>query len=114
MTAAFRGAATGRVVAQLEDPRIRRAIQAEIHRVRGQLMPLVHDAVPRRARKAWACECPGNGHQNCPHAGCHQTILAGDDYVEYLGSAAAYSSGTRYCIVCGLAVWTIDPTGDTS
>jgi hypothetical protein len=62
-------------------------------------------ALYRKARKTWLCQCPGNGHQNCPHIMCQQTIQPGTDYVEYLGEAAAYQSGQRYCLACGVATW---------
>ncbi len=64
---------------------------------RESLCPTIEGVVIRRARKAWTCvECAG-------------AINRGDDYVEYLGEAPAYASGTRYCDGCaidaGLAVW---------
>jgi hypothetical protein len=53
-------------------------------------------ALYRVARKRWACNCPGNGHENCPHDDCAQEIAPGERYVEYLGEAPAYQSGSRY------------------
>lgn len=37
--------------------------------------------------------------------GCLGDIAPGDRYVEYLGEALAYQSGTRYCRVCGSLTW---------
>lgn len=67
-------------------------------------------AVYRKARKEWHCQCPGNGHRSCPHTRpdgpmCLQTIQPGDQYVEYFGEAAAYQSGLRYCLPCGVDTW---------
>ena len=36
---------------------------------------------------------------------CAGDIKPGDRYVEYLGEAAAYESGHRYCWPCGLKIW---------
>lgn len=36
---------------------------------------------------------------------CAGDIKPGDRYVEYLGEAAAYESGHRYCWPCGLQTW---------
>jgi hypothetical protein len=36
---------------------------------------------------------------------CLGEIPAGSAYLEYLGDAAAYESGSRYCQRCGIAVW---------
>lgn len=63
------------------------------------------NCVQRTARKAWPCQCPGNGHRNCTHDDCAQEIRPGDRYVEYVGEAAPYQSGTRYCQPCGVAEW---------
>ena len=72
----------------------------------GTKIELVSEAVPRTARKKWLCQCPGNGHQNCPHTiECNQTIRPGERYIEYLGEAAPYASGTRYCLPCGELTW---------
>lgn len=38
-------------------------------------------------------------------ADCRGDIAPGDQYVEYLGESAAWQSGTRYCLPCGLATW---------
>jgi len=66
-------------------------------------------AIYRKARKQWACQCPGGG-QRCPHTRsdgpmCLQTIQPGDEYVEYLGEAAFAQSGSRYCLPCGVDTW---------
>ena len=66
-------------------------------------------ATYRTARKDWECRCPGNGHHNCPHDDCAELIEPGDKYVEYFGEAAAYHSGTRYCLACGIATWARAP-----
>jgi hypothetical protein len=36
---------------------------------------------------------------------CEGDIQAGSLYVEYLGEAGSYQSGSRYCQTCGIAVW---------
>lgn len=38
---------------------------------------------------------------------CTGDIAPGDAYVEYLGEAGAYQSGTRYCAACGVKTWGI-------
>ncbi|MEQ7008382.1 hypothetical protein ABN028_19595 [Actinopolymorpha sp. B17G11] len=54
------------------------------------------EAVPNPNHRANVMQCTGD-------------ILPGDRYIEYLGEAAAYQSGTRYCLPCGIAAWaTID------
>lgn len=74
-----------------------------------QREPELVDSVYRTARKPWSCECPGNGRRPCPHGDdCAERINPGDRYVEYLGEAAAYGSGTRYCLPCGVATWRAD------
>ena len=37
--------------------------------------------------------------------GCRGDIHPRQRYVEYLGGAAAYESGSRYRVPCGAAVW---------
>jgi hypothetical protein len=72
------------------------------------MITLIAEALYRRARKEWGCQCPGNGHHNCPHVLCQQTIKPGDEYVEYIGEASAYQSGKRYCLPCGVESWSVD------
>ena len=43
-----------------------------------------------------------------PAEGCTPVIDKGDIYLEYLGEAAAYESGTRYCAACALKHWPAD------
>ena len=38
-------------------------------------------------------------------ADCARYIAPGERYVEYVGEAAPYQSGTRYCARCAEAVW---------
>lgn len=38
-------------------------------------------------------------------ADCLVHIMPGDRYGEYMGEAAAYQSGSRYCARCTTAVW---------
>jgi hypothetical protein len=46
--------------------------------------------------------------------GCRGDIQPGQRYVEYLGDAAAYESGHRYCLPCGTAVWAASQWGMTA
>lgn len=39
--------------------------------------------------------------------GCVGDIAPGDRYIEYVGEAAAWESGSRYCLPCGEAVWAV-------
>lgn len=41
---------------------------------------------------------------------CLGDIMPGNRYAEYMGEAAAYQSGTRYCSRCATTVW--GPKGD--
>jgi hypothetical protein len=66
---------------------------------------LMDAAAYQTARRAWICECPGNGHRNCRHADCAQSIAPGDRYIEYGGESAGYRSGSRYCLACGIDMW---------
>lgn len=63
-------------------------------------MPLTDpDVILRVARKRWSCE--GDGARRPARAeDCPGTIAPGDRYVEYLGEAAAYQSGSRHCRAC--------------
>ena len=53
--------------------------------------------VVRRAAKSWQCASL-----------CGVTINPGDRYLEYLGEAPAYQSGSRYCAICAVDVWGMD------
>jgi len=66
------------------------------------------EALYRTARKPWTCQCPG-GRKPCPHDDCARTIAPGDRYVEVTSEAAAYESGFRYCLPCGIATYAIPP-----
>ena len=64
----------------------------------------------RMARKDWRCTCADvarrNGKRNPNYRStCLGDIPKGTRYFEYLGEAAAYESGDRYCSSCALAVW---------
>jgi hypothetical protein len=79
-----------------------------------KLIPLIDGScVYRTARKPWKCECETSGDpfrrtgkgEPCIHSECRGEINPSDRYIEYLGESAAYESGIRYCLPCGLAVW---------
>jgi hypothetical protein len=58
--------------------------------------------VIRQARKTWRCEA--SDREQHP-VGCSKCIGKGRNYLEYLGEAAAYESGKRYCRRCGVHTW---------
>lgn len=66
---------------------------------------MIDGLILRVARKQWACE--GDGRHEAPqHApGCSLTIFAGEHYVEYVGEAAAYQSGSRHSPECAAAFY---------
>jgi hypothetical protein len=68
------------------------------------LPALMSAAVYRRARRTYACDCPG-GSAPEPHCDCRGHIEPGDRYVEYFGETPAYQSGLRYCLPCGVDTW---------
>lgn len=45
---------------------------------------------------------------------CTKDIQPGDRYIEYVGEAEPYASGSRYCWKCGIAVWATAPTRPTT
>jgi len=69
-----------------------------------------YETVLRRARKEWRCTCADPDSRNYPSRAlmCQGRIKPGDEYVEYLGDAGPFGSGTRYCIPCGFATWGSD------
>lgn len=72
-------------------------------------LPTPSHLVVRIARKPWTCEA----HEH--HVDCGLDIRPGMAYVEYIGEAAAYQSGTRYSLVCARAEFDEDiaiPTCD--
>lgn len=70
-----------------------------------------HDVAVRTARKQWTCE--GNGKADPDHApDCSLVIGPGDRYVEYLGEATAYSSGSRHSMACAVGFGYVDPSGE--
>jgi hypothetical protein len=64
----------------------------------------------RRAAKQHECFL----HENAftlvePSADCTGIIEPGDLYIENMDGAAAYQSGTRYCVPCAVEQFGIDP-----
>ena len=77
-------------------------VEAELAAPKPRLMD---PAAYRTARRACTCECPGNGHRNCRHSDCAQSIAPGDRYIEYGGESAGYRAASRYCLACGIDMW---------
>lgn len=75
----------------------------------------LEECIYRTARKLWQCKCDchrlPNLHDPTGEYGkhaefCAQEIKPGDRYIEYMGEVAGYGeSGTRYCLPCGVSVW---------
>lgn len=62
---------------------------------------LAENCILRRARKTW--RCAGDGAATPEHAEhCDGVIAAGEQYVEYVGEAHAYQSGSRHSIGCAV------------
>lgn len=64
----------------------------------------------RTARKDHSCFVARfyerSGSENwIPAEGCTPIIVKGSRYVEYIGEAAAFESGHRYCAACALKHW---------
>ena len=62
-------------------------------------------AIERIARREWSCTCVDGPNSRSRSTRCTAVIRRGDAYVEYVGEAGGYSSGTRYCLACGTETW---------
>jgi hypothetical protein len=62
---------------------------------------MTENAILRTARKRWPCA--GNGARKPEHSPrCEHVIPAGLPYIEYVGEATAYESGTRHTLDCAV------------
>lgn len=66
----------------------------------------------RTARKEWECAGDGKAHHPNHASACPRVIHPGEDYLEYLGDAPAYQSGTRHSLACAVAFYGVTITDD--
>lgn len=73
---------------------------------------LLSECIRRKARQPWVCTGSGGNPPRFADR-CVGIIGAGQRYVEYVGGAAAYQSGSRHCLACAAEFYTDGEEGRT-